>query len=1809
MANGHRGTASLDMRTATLRYISIKPDRMKKIFIAFTLFSCALRANAQWTTLEANTGEGLRSVHFRSNGNVWLGGFDTLQWSSNSGDDFIERPTMIFGNAPIFGLYTAVHALNNSTALITGTMNLGEAETICRTTDGGLTWSIVHDADYGPIDLLNDLEFAQPPLGFAVGSNGRILRSTDAGLSWSAVPTGSVWSFQRIAWCGGATYIAGGMSVFMRSTDSGSSWTVISGPDGVSDLTCIGGICHATSEGSIWRSTDAGLTWQVSGTSMGEVLEMLDATTLITANDTGMFRSITSGAYWEQLVTPGYRPVFQVDFHDDQNGIAVGEHGYVIRTGNAGGPGLPIALFSAPSTSLCSGTPVVFENNGDPANSYQWRIDGVPVSSAYDLNTTFTDEGVHVIQLVATNGNGSHESSLSVNVTASPSVLPFSASAALDTLCNGSSTTIVLPSSQAGTLYKLFRGSVQQGQTLSGGGVLSFPTGAINEPIVFNVLGIRTNSCGADTFVVEVPLVVPYADPGVTWSFTNVEGCAPYTPVVRIQNSSQGSYYKVNNQSVVLGTGGILNIPMPQVSGNATVTANVRTYFVGQSCQGALMGPAQSIQVYNAPSGVSVDQDPVGDARYALVGQSRYLNFNPVAGLNYSWNFGSDATPATFVGQPPPPFQYATPGEKTITMVATSPLGVCTTTTNVLLTVVDSVAAFQVPVCGGGATEANVQVLDMCIDVYNNRYLTGYRNTPTPSNQQAFFAMKLDSSGQEVWRYEGPPTSDWQNQGSYGYGIAADRAGNAYVTGFFYHNVRQIAGVSIYHPNFLVKIDRFGELAWQMTSPTNKFRGVICTEDDLVHVVGYNAFGGLDLFLPSGERDLTVYPANDPQRGDLFMLDVGANGSLLGKRTFGQWTSPSTPGVWQSMNVSSNSLDTQDRVRCDPVVRKDPMGGFLIAGVMHTLPTGAVCDIGGTLLESHVPASSVTNERQVYIIGYTPGVGVTSAFSCAGGRPRSVQGVSRSASGQYVVCGRYNTPLLFDGQEVLPEPVQQQSPRLFSYAFSADSDGGPLWQATAPISTTIFEDVAFASDGSIHMPVGYTAMGMLPSVGGALLGAGSNDEYGHHGLARYSTVGVLQGFRPGPSGRTSVFNLRPDACGALHMVAYNQSATGVTASVFCEVIAPDGCSPGCFAANDPGLRDVELERISLDDMGSQNPVLQVTFQNLGQVDVNSARVHYRVNEGPVQIVEWSGDLEYQDHVIDLQLGPLSFVGRYSNRVVAWIDQVNGASDDLLANDTVRYEHFLCTQPLNGTYSCGGDGADFKTFREVTTVLHECGVDGPTTIAIADGLYREQLWIRPIPGVSASDTVVFTSASADSASVLLHFHPGPSTLANGVVVLDDSCSFISLTDLSLSHRVPGPGNHLIFVLSHANALNILRNHLVGNPNDDDQLGVWIRPNVGGTFRVDQNTIEFGSSGIGFNGASGSVFGTCSANGNSLINQSRRALYASSLDQATVVGNRIISEEAFNGSLYEAVHVLGVQAGGLRFDENFIRVATDEPVYTAEAVVELVRVCFGGSGSARGSMANNMIFNSLATDYNTIPLLSIECGNVDVLNNTFGGITKLYPEEGLTMRNNIFYNPEVAFALDLMTNVPADMVSEDNLFSCGPNGDYPAVLRYQGTGRSLGQWRTLTGLDMNSAQVRPQFVSPDDLHLEGDNFFTCPTLSGVTSDIDGDPRALSITRHGADVESLFTSMAEGAISDGLVVVPNPSRGEARLELHQAERSYQLDVFDAVGRSVHSTTVLQGRTSVPIALRPKPGIYHVVLSFQGQQFGTAKWVVAGE
>jgi photosystem II stability/assembly factor-like uncharacterized protein len=144
---------------------------------------------------------------------------------------------------------------------------VGHDAVIVRTTDGGSSWTLVHQAPEEEAPLL-DVIFLDARRAIAIGAYGSALVSSDGGASWVDQPVGEE-DFHLNAIARSATgrlYIAAESGNAYRSDDDGETWRLLETPyegsffgilplDG--DTVLLFGL-----RGNLFRSEDAGESWR-----------------------------------------------------------------------------------------------------------------------------------------------------------------------------------------------------------------------------------------------------------------------------------------------------------------------------------------------------------------------------------------------------------------------------------------------------------------------------------------------------------------------------------------------------------------------------------------------------------------------------------------------------------------------------------------------------------------------------------------------------------------------------------------------------------------------------------------------------------------------------------------------------------------------------------------------------------------------------------------------------------------------------------------------------------------------------------------------------------------------------------------------------------------------------------------------------------------------------------------------------------------------------------------------------------------------------------------------------------------------------------------------------------------------------------------------------------------------------------------------------------------------------------------------------------------------------------------------------------
>jgi photosystem II stability/assembly factor-like uncharacterized protein len=228
---------------------------------------------------------------------------------------------------------------------------VGDAGTILKTTDVGMTWSPLTS---GTTNALYDVYFFDATQGVAVGEQGLILRTTDGGAGWQGVTSGVKDALRSVSFSGVNGISGGDSQDILYSTDAGASWQIGQsgffggGFQGAQMLSATVGF--VAGQNSIFQSllgatTDGGATWAFQpfyfdkNEGGGTDVFFFDQNTGVVSGTVfdgrGAFaRTTDAGVSWSTLFFD--QAIQGIDFPQPTSGFAVGAGGRISHNTDAG---------------------------------------------------------------------------------------------------------------------------------------------------------------------------------------------------------------------------------------------------------------------------------------------------------------------------------------------------------------------------------------------------------------------------------------------------------------------------------------------------------------------------------------------------------------------------------------------------------------------------------------------------------------------------------------------------------------------------------------------------------------------------------------------------------------------------------------------------------------------------------------------------------------------------------------------------------------------------------------------------------------------------------------------------------------------------------------------------------------------------------------------------------------------------------------------------------------------------------------------------------------------------------------------------------------------------------------------------------------------------------------------------------------------------------------------------------------------------------------------------------------------------------
>ncbi len=387
--------------------------------------------------------------------------------------------------------------------------------------------------------------------------------------------------------------------------------------------------------------------------------------------------------------------------------------------------------------------------------------------------------------------------------------------------------------------------------------------------------------------------------------------------------------------------------------------------------------------------------------------------------------------------------------------------------------------------------------------------------------------------------------------------------------------------------------------------------------------------------------------------------------------------------------------------------------------------------------------------------------------------------------------------------------------------------------------------------------------------------------------------------------------------------------------------------------------------------------------------------------------------------------------------------------------------------MNGTYYVeAGNATAYQTIGDAITALETQGVDGFVTIILKDGVYNEQIVIPEITGVSAANTIVFTTLEGEKA--LIQYN-APDNASNFVLKFDGAKRIlfenISIESLSSSFgKVIQMSNETRYVsLSNLE----LKAHSEAN-NDVIEILDYDAEYI----YISNCEIINGFNGISVLGTSVNKIEEITIKDNILKNSKKACIVATMVSNLTVSGNTIIVDEA-SSTFYQGLHFTNV------YDYSIYSNSISIPRNVG------ISLSYCAQSLTKAYVANNII--SVRGDGESTTDVGIQLkngGRQEIYNNTIvigadaddsRGIYFI-DASGFGSQNSIINNNVVnlagGYAIDIEDLDVATIKTFDfnNLYSTGTQ-----LGKYHGSDAAdLEAWKTLSGFDAHSITTNPQFT---------------------------------------------------------------------------------------------------------------------------------------
>ena len=328
-----------------------------------------------------------------------------------------------------FGI-SGVKAFDANTIIVYG--DYGLVPSVLYSTDGGNTFTLIYNSQFNNLQLstgITDMIFPRNDnVGYACDAD-RVLKTTDKGLTWSVVDIDAGRFFDHLEAPDDATIFAMSTAYatnkLVKSTNGGAAWQPVTLPylpDGklVSTyfLDANTGWLDMSNDNDyyFYKTSDGGSTWLLlnnidANPFYCKRMKFIDGNVGFAISDQyTVSRTSNGGVNWEPLPRDNNYAYLNYSHNDLQclspNQLwAGGGHGFLEMSTNSGGIPLPKSYFRIDTTGLYNTGTISLLNYSATGYSYKWVLDGTAISTSYNASYVHdVNRTADTLALIVSNG-------------------------------------------------------------------------------------------------------------------------------------------------------------------------------------------------------------------------------------------------------------------------------------------------------------------------------------------------------------------------------------------------------------------------------------------------------------------------------------------------------------------------------------------------------------------------------------------------------------------------------------------------------------------------------------------------------------------------------------------------------------------------------------------------------------------------------------------------------------------------------------------------------------------------------------------------------------------------------------------------------------------------------------------------------------------------------------------------------------------------------------------------------------------------------------------------------------------------------------------------------------------------------------------------------------------------------------------------------------------------------------------------------------------------------------------------------------